>query len=181
MWTTVAPKHSEFFHKDILSVTSLKHTIIDNQLLNHFVGFIAMKRQIFTVTVDNLSILLNPVLDSYTFGAFMLHQPFRSNVLHVFFAAFSKFRFPFKRFTTLCLLQILNGLFHSFGTLVCSDVGLPLSPDYITIHLTQQFLKLRNEGLRILAYTVNQGKDLLVQFGNVFHFYFKELTLVYNS
>lgn len=51
-----AAHHVELGVENILSVTSVLNTIVNNQLDHHFLGLIAVERQIFTIARNNISI-----------------------------------------------------------------------------------------------------------------------------
>lgn len=52
------PENLEFFVKKVVSVTSIRYAIVHNELLEHLNSGITVKRQIFTVAIDDFAMFL---------------------------------------------------------------------------------------------------------------------------
>jgi len=60
------PEDLKLFVEKVVSMASVSNAIVDYQLLEDLHSGIAVERQIFTIAVDDLAILLQPVLDAPT-------------------------------------------------------------------------------------------------------------------
>ena len=65
------PEYFKLFVEQIVSVPTIGNPVVHDQLLDHLDGSIAVKRQIFTITINYLALLLQPLLDAPATRALM--------------------------------------------------------------------------------------------------------------
>lgn len=127
MGSWVAPKDLEFLVEDVFTMASLHHTIIDYQLRNNFESLVTMEWQVFAVAVQNLSMLLDPILHCASVGALVWEQSLGTSVIHVFLCCLGELRAPSKWLTCRYLIQVINGILDSSLPLISSQVGFAVS------------------------------------------------------
>ena len=85
---------SEIVIEEILSVTTIGNTIVDEKLQNHLDSCFAMERQVFAVAGHNLSILLESLLNGGSIAALVLDESFGSDIDDVVACGLTKFTVP---------------------------------------------------------------------------------------
>lgn len=80
--------------EEVLSVTTIWNTIVDEKLQNHLDSCFTMERQVLTVTGHDLSILLESFLNGGSITALVLDQSFGSDIDDMVACGLAKFAIP---------------------------------------------------------------------------------------
>jgi hypothetical protein len=110
---SVATHHTELGVEQVITVTTVCHTIIDDWLEHDVQGSFGMESKILTVAGDDLSVLLESILDGGTIGALVLDETLLTGIQSVVAGSDRKFVVPVELVGHSGLLsQKLNGLWN---------------------------------------------------------------------
>ena len=62
MLARVAAHHVEFGIENVLSMSSVLHAVVYDQLYHHLLGLLAVEAEVFTVACNNVPVLSQPLL-----------------------------------------------------------------------------------------------------------------------
>ena len=165
--TCEGPDYLELSVEEVVAVAAISDPVVDNQLLEHFNCRVAVERQVFTVAIDDFSVLLEALFDSQTGRALVREEALGTSVFDVVATHDAKLLAPSEWLLDLlcAFLEILYRLTDSLGTLVRPQVGLALPLEDVAIKGVKHLLEMRDEGLGIGAHRVKQVEQVLVHLG----------------
>ena len=80
--------------EEILSVSTIRYSIINEKLQNHLDRSLAVERQIFSVASDDFAVLLESLLDCRAIAALVLNKTLWSNIDDVVSCGFAQLSVP---------------------------------------------------------------------------------------
>jgi hypothetical protein len=174
---SVAPNDLKLRVEQVVSVSSISHSVINYQLTEDLDGSVAVEGQIFTVTINELPMLRQAIFDRLACRTFVGKQTLGSRVLYMVLGSVAHlFRPAHRSIVFLSSHNVVNSFFDCFGTFSGTKVGLAFSLENISVELSEHLIKVRPERGRILPHTVQQIEQFLINLGCNYrvmsHYYF---------
>jgi len=122
--TRVATHDAEVGVEQIVAVTAVGHAIVNDRLKDDFHRGVSVEGKVLTVAGNDLTLLLESVLDGGSVGALVLDETFLASILSVPCCSEGKFVVPVESAHGCLMLQFLNGLVNCCDTLFRSKGSL---------------------------------------------------------
>ena len=164
----IAAHNIKFWVENIFSMSTVCHTVINDELDHDLFGFFTVETQILAIAADHVAILAKSLLDAGpAVRTVMLDQALGSDVLSVILARLSDLVAPSQWLNGSLLLEEVDSLVDSVDSFLGSERHLAWPLEQHALEFGGHFFEVWDEDFGVLSEVIMQSKYLLVHGSNV--------------